>query len=218
MKQWLTTVLIVTSCITALFSFGNIAIALSAFALALVALSAMNRNTKLKGYDGAWAGIIISLISISFSIQLPVMQWITWVPFCFITTTIVLRSVAFRNITKYKKIEKQTLEEKMRWEQAVEKQAELIKQEIMKTRQREHKSKIRDAAEQIFCGKARTRIPLNNFTKEAIFNKFDNRCVICNAAEGLHIHHKDQNPKNNFLANLMVLCNVCHKKIHMRVR
>lgn len=51
-----------------------------------------------------------------------------------------------------------------------------------------------------------------------IFNKFDNECVVCGKNEGLHIHHKDKNSSNNQINNLVVLCEVCHKKTHMRVR
>ena len=69
-------------------------------------------------------------------------------------------------------------------------------------------------------GKAKQNIrsPISEKDKEIIFSKFNNECAICSIKEGLHIHHKDQNPSNNIMANLILLCGVCHKKIHMKVR
>jgi len=46
------------------------------------------------------------------------------------------------------------------------------------------------------------------------------KCEICGRPEvkirvsNLHIHHKDGNRENNSLANLMVVCASCHKKLH----
>ena len=62
------------------------------------------------------------------------------------------------------------------------------------------------------------RVAISEKDKELIFNKFNNECAICSRKEGLHIHHKDHNPSNNRMDNLIVLCGVCHKKIHMKVR
>ena len=62
------------------------------------------------------------------------------------------------------------------------------------------------------------RVVISEKDKELIFNKFNNECAICSGKEGLHIHHKDHNPSNNRMNNLIVLCGVCHKKIHMKVR
>ena len=66
--------------------------------------------------------------------------------------------------------------------------------------------------------KENKRAAISEKDKEVIFNKFNNECAICKGKEGLHIHHKDHNPSNNRMDNLIVLCGVCHKKIHMKVR
>ena len=47
---------------------------------------------------------------------------------------------------------------------------------------------------------------------ELILHK--NKCEICGRKKKLDIHHKDENPSNNVLSNLMVLCHSCHMKIH----
>jgi hypothetical protein len=42
-----------------------------------------------------------------------------------------------------------------------------------------------------------------------------NKCEICNSSKNLHVHHK--NYKNLFkeeYSDLMLVCEVCHKKIH----
>ena len=39
-------------------------------------------------------------------------------------------------------------------------------------------------------------------------------CEHCAAPNGIHIHHKDCNTKNNSLDNLMALCNRCHQLVH----
>jgi len=94
-----------------------------------------------------------------------------------------------------------------------------VEEEAEKIKERSRKLKIREKAENSLFGKIKTkRIELNTEEKEAIFSKFNNKCAICSKVEGLHIHHKDKNPRNNRIDNLIVLCGVCHKKIHMRVR
>lgn len=79
--------------------------------------------------------------------------------------------------------------------------------------------KIKEEAEKRLYGKVKSkRIAINPEEKEAILRKFDNKCAVCGKTEGLHIHHKDGNSKNNRIDNLTVLCGICHKKIHMNVR
>ena len=39
-------------------------------------------------------------------------------------------------------------------------------------------------------------------------------CERCGAAKSLDVHHRDENPLNNELSNLMVLCRSCHMKMH----
>lgn len=83
----------------------------------------------------------------------------------------------------------------------------------------EKNRKLREEAERRLYGKVRKK--RGNFTEEErdmILNKFENKCIICGNDEGLHIHHKDGNPQNNQIENVIVLCGVCHKKIHMKVR
>ena len=92
--------------------------------------------------------------------------------------------------------------------------------EIEKFKEIEQRKSIREEAEKRFYGKVKEnkRAPISENDKEIIFNKFGNECIICRRTEGLHIHHKDHNPSNNKLDNLLLLCGVCHKKIHMKVR
>ena len=39
-------------------------------------------------------------------------------------------------------------------------------------------------------------------------------CAHCGAKERLHVHHRDENPRNNEPSNLLTLCASCHKKSH----
>jgi hypothetical protein len=87
--------------------------------------------------------------------------------------------------------------------------------------ERQHKLKIREQAEKLVYGESKgkkKREAIKESDKELIFKKFGNKCSVCGREEGLHIHHKDKDPKNNRMNNLIVLCGVCHKKIHMKVR
>lgn len=46
-------------------------------------------------------------------------------------------------------------------------------------------------------------------------------CELCGwneYPEALVIHHRDRNPRNNRLANLMVVCRNCHYLIHKRLK
>jgi len=91
--------------------------------------------------------------------------------------------------------------------------------QIDKFKEKERKRKIRENAEKDFYGRIKSkRDNISQEKKEDILRKFNSKCAICGKEEGLHIHHKDSNPKNNQLDNLIVLCGVCHKKIHMKVR
>jgi len=95
-----------------------------------------------------------------------------------------------------------------------------IQEEIEKLKGVEERRSIREEAEKIFYGKINEnkRAAISEKDKEVIFSNFNNACAICSRKEGLHIHHKDHNPSNNKMDNLIVLCGVCHKKIHMKVR
>lgn len=94
-----------------------------------------------------------------------------------------------------------------------------VKEEAKKIEERDRKLRIKEKAERKVYGKVKTkRIAMKSEDKEAIFRKFGNKCTICGRTEGLHIHHKDKVATNNSTDNLIVLCGVCHKKIHMKVR
>jgi len=57
------------------------------------------------------------------------------------------------------------------------------------------------------------RAPVSKALKLEILRDYDNKCFICkkNSKDVLmHIHHKDGNPKNNSLDNLIPLCAKCH--------
>jgi len=95
----------------------------------------------------------------------------------------------------------------------------MINKKVEEMRLKKWDMNIREEAEKRLYGQVKTkREPLKEEDKEIIFSKFNNECSVCGAKEGLHIHHKDKNPKNNQINNLIVLCGVCHKKIHMNVR
>ena len=51
-----------------------------------------------------------------------------------------------------------------------------------------------------------------NILKEA--NRCVDRCQLCNSEYHITVHHKNENPFDNSLENLQVLCWNCHKKIH----
>lgn len=90
---------------------------------------------------------------------------------------------------------------------------------VDKLKEKERKRKIKDNAEKDFYGRIKSkRDNLSLDKRKDILRRFNNKCVICDKEEGLHIHHKDNNPQNNLPENLIVLCGVCHKKAHMKVR
>lgn len=94
-----------------------------------------------------------------------------------------------------------------------------LQKEIRKIKVRERKGEIREEAQKKVYRKVKSkREPIEEADKEEVFEKFGNRCAVCGQMEGLHIHHKDKNPNNNVMSNLIALCGVCHKKIHMKVR
>jgi len=93
------------------------------------------------------------------------------------------------------------------------------KLQVDNLKEKERGRKIRENAEKDFYGRVKSkRDNISLDKRKDILRRFNNRCVICDREEGLHIHHKDNNPKNNLPENLIVLCWVCHKKAHMKVR
>lgn len=41
-------------------------------------------------------------------------------------------------------------------------------------------------------------------------------CAVCTSTKHLGIHHKDRNPLNNSIGNLVTLCASCHTKLHWK--
>ncbi|MBI4439477.1 HNH endonuclease [Candidatus Woesearchaeota archaeon] len=108
--------------------------------------------------------------------------------------------------------------ESRREEQKQIEKAEISNQKA-KLQENDRKRKIREKAEKEVYGSIKTkRLSFDETLKDSVFSKYDNSCAVCGYEEGLHIHHKDKNPRNNKLSNLVLLCGVCHKKVHMRVR
>lgn len=63
------------------------------------------------------------------------------------------------------------------------------------------------------------------FMRSTILSAFNNECAVCKSKENLHIHHVDgqgltikRNRRNNDGNNLIVLCLVCHIRIHNKKR
>lgn len=56
--------------------------------------------------------------------------------------------------------------------------------------------------------------------RKFVFDSKQKECEICGYDEYdfcLDVHHIDENPRNNVLENLAVLCCMCHKKLHKGV-
>jgi hypothetical protein len=53
------------------------------------------------------------------------------------------------------------------------------------------------------------RITVPKATREALLREFHHRCAIC-GGDRPHIHHIDEDPSHNDLANLLPLCPNCH--------
>lgn len=62
---------------------------------------------------------------------------------------------------------------------------------------------------------AKGRSEANHLLKKLKWAKI---CSKCKSIEKINIHHKDHNPLNNDLANLLLLCRVCHIELHVQER
>jgi 5-methylcytosine-specific restriction endonuclease McrA len=96
-----------------------------------------------------------------------------------------------------------------------------VLEEMKKMKESEARSRIRSKAEKRLYGKVKTkkrRVPLSKELRDRVYRKHNHQCLFCSQKQGLHIHHKDHDPKNNAMRNLLLLCGVCHKKLHMKVR
>lgn len=60
---------------------------------------------------------------------------------------------------------------------------------------------------------ARSKIP--SLLQKQVFQEAASCCAFCNQAEvaALEIHHIDEQPSNNTLENLLLVCSTCHSKI-----
>src|SRR5215471_14005087 len=60
---------------------------------------------------------------------------------------------------------------------------------------------------------ARRKVP--SMLSKTVFQEAASCCAFCNQTEvaALEIHHIDDNPANNVLANLLLVCSTCHSKI-----
>ena len=96
---------------------------------------------------------------------------------------------------------------------------DFISIETEKIKKRERRRKYKELAEERYFGESskvkRTAIPPE--LRKEVLQKYSNRCAVCEVKEGLEIHHKDLNPSNNKIENLVVLCGLHHKKIHMKL-
>jgi len=63
--------------------------------------------------------------------------------------------------------------------------------------------------------KTRTRIPKENKIRAELQKKINSVCPFCISTEVEHfqIHHIDDNPSNNEIFNLKLVCPTCHSKI-----
>lgn len=63
--------------------------------------------------------------------------------------------------------------------------------------------------------KTRTRIPKENKIRAELQKEINSLCPFCISTEVGHfqIHHIDDNPSNNEILNLILVCPTCHSKI-----
>lgn len=57
-------------------------------------------------------------------------------------------------------------------------------------------------------------LTIRRMLKKAGFNI--DHCSQCNSTRNIHVHHIDENRKNNEISNLRVLCASCHMTVHRR--
>jgi hypothetical protein len=63
--------------------------------------------------------------------------------------------------------------------------------------------------------KIRKKIPHESKVRAELQKEIDSRCPFCDNDDVGHfeIHHIDENPENNLIGNLILLCPICHSKI-----
>ena len=85
--------------------------------------------------------------------------------------------------------------------------------EIHNAKERKRELELKTKADKIvFTNKERIAVPKK--TKEVVFHKYHNKCTMCEESKYLKIHHKNENPADNRITNLLLLCPLCHDKIH----
>jgi hypothetical protein len=57
------------------------------------------------------------------------------------------------------------------------------------------------------------RVGINKQKRQDILNKRGNQCALCSKKQDLQIHHLDEDPSNNEMYNLQLLCYTCHHKM-----
>lgn len=63
--------------------------------------------------------------------------------------------------------------------------------------------------------KTRVKIPKENKVRAELQKEISSKCPFCNCTDVGHfqIHHIDENPSNNQMLNLILVCPTCHSKI-----
>jgi hypothetical protein len=62
---------------------------------------------------------------------------------------------------------------------------------------------------------AKNRIPISHKIEDEILFRNRMKCCVCHK-HGVNIHHLDENPANNNLDNLIVLCQIHHDEVHKK--
>jgi len=52
--------------------------------------------------------------------------------------------------------------------------------------------------------------------RRAAFDAHGRECAECGVTDNLEVHHRDGDPLNNHLINLIGLCYRCHRMLHKR--
>lgn len=52
----------------------------------------------------------------------------------------------------------------------------------------------------------------------SVYDRGETVCATCGADEPLEVHHRDSDPFNNHLINLVAVCHTCHVHGHKRKR
>lgn len=56
-----------------------------------------------------------------------------------------------------------------------------------------------------------------NFDRQKVFEQQGTVCTKCGSDKRIVIHHKNCDKSNNTLNNALVLCSVCHGKLHQHL-